>query len=384
MASCISWIWMAVASAALLASPRLAILAHRSHSAETAATDAPAVASPTDEPAAPPTGAYKPARGPCRVVTIDDYRLADSERGRPTPLRLRFPVATAAEPGPFPLVVFSHGMGGSSDAFGELSAYWARHGYIVVHPTHSDSLKLRRERGDRISNVRDALAGSVKKVDVFDRRADVLLVLDRLDELERAMAAAAGDGQTAPRVDRKRLAMAGHSAGALTTQMMAGLRFIRPGLGLLPGSRRGVSYGDERFSAFIVISGQGTKRAGITKDSWKGFDRPTLVIAGSADVSAVGNETPASRRHPFEYAPPGDKYLIFIDGATHGSYAGGRTSRLIGETPPAHIDYITSVTRFGTLAFLDAYLRHDAVAREYLASEALARVPGGKTEISRK
>jgi hypothetical protein len=111
-----------------------------------------------------------------------------------------------------------------------------------------------------------------------------------------------------------------------------------------------------------------------------------LVITGSKDVAAIGSETPASRREPYEKAKPGDKYLVFIEGATHSSYQGkGPGLRLDREQPPdAELKMITEVTAAATLAFLDLYLKDDAAARAYLQSEALAAFSGGKATLERK
>ena len=48
-------------------------------------------------------------------------------------------------PGPHPLIVFSHGFGGSSRGYVGLSSYWASHGYVVIAPSHADSVQLRKE-----------------------------------------------------------------------------------------------------------------------------------------------------------------------------------------------------------------------------------------------
>lgn len=331
------------------------------------------------------TGAYKAERGPRRVGVVEDFQLTASDREYPLPVLIRYPHPTSDAAGPFPLVVFSHGAGGSSDAFPELSEHWASHGYIVIHPTHSDSIKLRRQRGESFQNFRDDLGRIVRNVKLLERRNDVVLILDSLDAIEQAIADDVGgagkrrrksSARTAIQIDRNRIAMAGHSAGAMTTQALAGIKFNR--------ASRSYSFGDERIGAFIVISGQGATRRAFDKTSWSEISEPMFVITGSEDVVGVSDETPQSRRHPYEHAPPGDKYLLFIDGATHSSYAGKRTTRIVGEMPPRNIDYITDVVAFGTLAFLDAHIKNDPAARRFLKSDAITRYPGGQAEYLSK
>lgn len=134
-----------------------------------------------------------------------------------------------------------------------------------------------------------------------------------------------------------------------------------------------------------MISGQGTNRHTITQDSWRSVARPWLVITGSKDVSRASDETPESRHHPYEYAPEdGTKYLLFIDGATHSSYQGKGPGRLLDGAAPDNIDWIAQTTDLSVLAFLNAYLKGSAEAREWLDSGAIAGAEGGTVEFQHK
>ena len=318
---------------------------------------------------AAPAATYKKQAGPFEVAMADSS-LKDARRGTALAIRIHSP-RPASSAGPVPLVVFSHGAGGSSDAFPELCRHWASHGYIVVNPTHGDSIKQRKERGEQFDPAKGSIAQQVVgRVNLLDRRADVQLILDSVEQIEK---------ETGLRIDREHIAMAGHSAGALTTQTLAGVKYY------LPRGNRGMSLAEPRLKAFIVISGQGLSMPSLREDSWKEIKAPMLVIAGSEDRSVVrGDENPEGRRHPYEHASPGGKYLVFIEGATHGSYAGKDIVRILNEKPPKNIPYITDVVAFSTVAFLDAHLRGDEAARTYLESDAIARYPGGKTEYQHK
>ncbi|MBK7404182.1 MAG: hypothetical protein IPJ41_06005 [Phycisphaerales bacterium] len=298
----------------------------------------------------------------------------DGRRDKDLAVRIRYPEATAGRPGPFPLVVFSHGAGGSCDAFASLSETLASHGYVVIHPTHSDSVSLtpkseRRSRGAEL--LRDPKT-ILRDVNLPDRVADVRFILDNLDEIETRL-------DEAHLIDRDRMAMAGHSAGAMTTQALGGLRFYAGRRAL------GDALHEPRFSAFAVISGQGVNGRAVTEDSWAEIRSPWLVITGSKDVSAVSDETPESRRDPFEYAPAdGTKYLLFIDGATHSSYQGkGPGPRLDGRAP-ANVDWIGATTNAAVLEFFDAYVRGDEAARAKLDDAEFADPEGGRLEFRHK
>ncbi len=318
---------------------------------------------------------YRLEPGPSPVNTIDRLTLRDQARKKDLYCAVRYP--KDAE-GALPLVVFSHGAGGDSRAFGDLSAHWASWGYVVVHPTHSDSVRLRKEQGEDISNLRKEMRTIVSKVDLPDRVADIRFILESIAEIEQA---------TGVRIDRERIGMAGHSAGALTTQVISGVkvraarRFGGEGTFLSVNSA-----GDARIKAAVVISGQGPGRL-LTEDSWKDLTLPMLVITGSKDTSMVTEETPESRRKPYELARPGDKYLLWIEGATHSSFGGGQSAAVraaLGEAEPENIEMIVDSTTSATTAFLDAYLRHNVDAKTYLVRDELEEFTEGKATLVHK
>src|SRR3978361_1130581 len=60
----------------------------------------------------------------------------------PTPVRgvdLEVRVSAPTSGRDLPVVLFSHGFGASSRAYGPLVDFWAAHGFVVVQPTHLDS-----------------------------------------------------------------------------------------------------------------------------------------------------------------------------------------------------------------------------------------------------
>jgi hypothetical protein len=152
------------------------------------------------------------------------------------------------------------------------------------------------------------------------------------------------------------------------------------------------SVGDARVKAGIIISGGGLNHRMLTKESWDELAVPILTITGSNDVAAVGNETPESRRHSFEHSrgqgkggPPA--YLLWIDGATHSSYA-GKAGRRVGDAGPSDgLDLVMTVkaTTATTQAFLDAFVRSNPEARAYLDDpERTGALTDGKAELRAK
>jgi predicted dienelactone hydrolase len=306
-------------------------------------------------------------------VVMHRATLTDIARDKQLQLVIRFPTRSvdAASPSassqtdtgvtqPAPalaLIIFSHGMGGDREAFAKLSEHWASHNFIVVHVTHSDSIKLRREQGEKVtlSSARD-----VRSVDPADRLADVVYLASNPKEVEALISAAlpASPNAIAPTIDMQHIFIAGHSAGALTTMLAINVKARMR----IDGARARdmlarTERGSDIFKAGIVISGQGTTNRMLGEDSWNALRVPMLVLAGSKDVANVGNETPESRRHPFEKsrgqaAGGPSALLLWIEGATHGSYQGKDLTTLLKEDIEVDVNMVTAATRASTLAFL--------------------------------
>lgn len=363
-------------SCRLLITLSLCISAHATAHAQSASVPAPA--------ATPVTTRWQAPKGPFQVATIDLHTFRDEARKKDLECTIRFPIlskADQAQHASFPLIIFSHGMGGSRTAFADLSEFWASHGYIVIHPTHSDSVELQKRANPDsprsfLTNPRDY----TKRVEPADRLADVKFVLDNLDAIEASdPRLRSGDRGL---INRDKIATAGHSAGAMTTQLAIGTR-VRGVRGLSQGEtlrqRMQVrSVGDDRIDVGLIISGQGTTSRMFTDESWLKVPVPTLTITGSNDTSRASDETPQSRRHPFEKSPGEAKggqpaYLLWLEGASHGSYQGKGLTALLGEGDVPNLDTIVRATRVVTLAMLDAHLKDDKQAKSLLEDPAAAK-----------
>lgn len=353
---------------------------------------------------------YHLEAGPWKTGVVERLVLKDAVRSKDLIVTVRFPIArTTSKQAPkddpaataekFPMVIFSHGLGGAGKStFVELANHWASHGYVVVLPTHSDSIALRREEGKEVIDPRKpaAKAQALATVDLRDRVADVKFILDSISTIETSIPewsvapaprrggasktydAKAAKAESLHHIDTDRLAIAGHSAGAYTAQLAIGVK-VR---GYRVTGKRGLGLnevGDPRLKAALIISGQGTTSAAFTKDSWKDLTRPILVLSGSKDTTQLTAETPESRCHPYDYAKsrkdggPG-AYLLFLEGATHGSYQGKGLTDFLNEKTETPIKTITDATASATLAFLDAWIKGDADAKKALESDTTKRI----------
>ena len=313
-------------------------------------------ASETDSDIEEPRSRYSADSGSIPVGAIPEAMLRDRERQRDVGLSIDYPTSA----GPHPLIIFSHGFGGSGRGYVGLSSHWASNGYVVIKPTHVDNTRL----------------ADITAANFADRVADVKFVIDSIPALEQKYPELKG------KIDTTRIGVGGHSLGALTAMLIAGTRTF-------PGAR---SYADPRVKAVVAMSPQGPRESwGLTKESWAEVRTPVMFMTGDRDQGIDESETPEWRREAFELSAPGDKWLVFISGAGHLAFTGrlgvmpeegqrpatmpdpndpyGTNRQDARRGRPAYSDPVRAVSgtiKALSLAFWDAYLRGDAAGKEQL------------------
>jgi predicted dienelactone hydrolase len=288
------------------------------------------------------------------AVRAIDGEWTDARRGRTLPVRLRVPQSGEDT---VPVILFSHGLGGSREGGGLWGEHWASHGYLVVHLQHpgSDRDLWRSQAGDPAAAAR-ALRGGANAGQLLARVQDVRFVLDEI-----ARRKARGDPDLR-RADLSRVGLSGHSFGAQTTLALVGQRFVLPGGGE-PLLR------DPRIVAAIAFSPTSRERAGDLATQFGSIRPPVLLLTGTRDGDVIGDgTTPAARARVFDYLPPPDKYLAVFEGGDHGVFGG---HALLRATSPRDVD-IQSGVKALSLAFWDAHLRGDAPSAAWLGNGGAA------------
>ncbi len=305
---------------------------------------------------------YDPDRTLYEFRQFDEV-WTDEARARAVPVRVVHPDGA----GPFPVVIVSHGLGGSRESYAYLGKHLAARGYVCVHLQHagSDAEVWRgkshpfQELGRAARDMRAALA----------RPADVRFAIDRLTALAQA------DGPLKGKLDLARIGVAGHSYGAWTALSVAGEVFENP----LDGKE--VSLADERVRAAVAMSAPVSARTRRMLDrAFAKITIPVLHLTGTKDESPLGETRAVDRRAPFDHSPRSDRILITFQGADHFVFS-GRLWRM--KRAGARDEHFQKLTRAACAAFFDATLRNDAAAGEYLWGDGLSARVGADGVVER-
>ena len=270
-----------------------------------------------------------------------DLTVRDAARDRDIPIRVYLP----AEKGPEPVILFSHGLGGSRSGSAFLGEHWAERGYVAVflqHPGSDDSLWRGKPLAERMRAMNRAAS-----LENFNLRVqDVPAVLDQLERWN-----ADRSSVLAGRLDLGRIGMSGHSFGAVTTEAVSGET--------LPGV--GQRYTDSRINAAIAFSPSPPK-AGRVESAFGSVRIPWMLMTGTKDVAPIGDVDVASRLKVYPALRGAPRYEVVLDKAEHSVF----TDRpLPGDREPRNPNHHRVILALST-AFWDAYLRGDAVARAWL------------------
>jgi predicted dienelactone hydrolase len=307
---------------------------------------------------------YELADGPHAVTEVPDVVLHDVKRSRDLHLRIFYPT----EAGPFPVIVFSHGAGGSQSCCDSLTRHWATYGYVTLQPTHEDSVSLRRNGDEDDAKSLAAVRDALKNPEVWKSRPeDISFVLDSFAALQNHVPALAG------KLDASHIGVGGHSMGAFAADAIAGAMVDLP-------DRPGTSFADPRVGAILLLSPQGPGEFGLNDHPWDRVALPLLSMTGSLDRAANG-EGPEWKKIPFDRSQAGDKYHVFIEGANHMSFI---SARPLAPARAPQAEIILGYANSAALAFWDAYLKADTGAKSYLNSDALPQFSAGAVKLYRR
>jgi dienelactone hydrolase len=293
---------------------------------------------------------------PATVLSAKPVILPVPGRGEDLQVRVSAPM-TGRD---LPVIVFSHGFGMSMDGYAPLADHWAAQGFVVLQPTHLDSRTLGLP-------PEDPRTPHIWRI----RIEDLKHVMDGLDTLEAALPGLSG------RLDRDRIAVAGHSWGAQSASTLLGARILDADG--VPGE----DLSDPRVKAGVLLALTGlgddltpfaAEHFPFMKPYFGDMTTPALIVAGDHDQSALSTRGPDWFTDPYVHSS-GSKSLLTLFGGEHslGGVSGYEAAETTDEDP-ARVALIQRLTT----AFLRSALHPEDTGWKAALEEDLG--PQGKLE----
>jgi pimeloyl-ACP methyl ester carboxylesterase len=273
-----------------------------------------------------------------RRYEVLDLDWADVARQRPVPVRLYLPAEAEGAGGRVPLVVFSHGIGGSRRGYSYLGQHFARHGVASLHLQHVGS--DRTLWSGSVFSLVGRLQSAAQDAEAIARAQDLRFALDTL---------LAGD--LAPRIDAARIVAAGHSYGANTTLLVAGARVPREG--------REIVLRDERVRAAIAISAPPFYGESEPRRVLSAITVPSLHVTATDDVIRIPGYFSGSDDRVAVYEATGSerKWLAVFEGGSHSMFTDRAGTGGVALNPQ-----VKAATQALTLAFVRTVFDGDSRA----------------------
>lgn len=278
----------------------------------------------------------------------------DKSRGRALPIKIYMPTGAAAK-FPAPVLIFSHGLGGSRDNSSYLGEYLAGRGYVCVFVQHpgSDANVWRPVATEGRAAILAALRPAANAENLRARVGDITFVLDELEKRN------VSDPLLGAKLNLSAIALSGHSFGAGTTLAVSGQNYI---VGL-----RTINLKDPRIKAAVYLSPPANLRNSTAEEVFGSIQIPGLLMTGTKDVSPIGSTSAEERVIPFQGIRAPGQYLVNFEGGDHMIFSGHSTPQR-AQSDENFQRMINKVTG----AFLDAYLKGDASQKAWLKNDCAA------------
>ena len=304
--------------------------------------------------------AYDPLKIPDVKIISRTFDVKDVKRERTLPVRVYLPESTKAAP----VILFSHGLGGSRDNNPYLGDHWAKRGYVVVfvqHPGSDESVWKNAPMAERMGSMKKAASLE----NYLARAKDIPAVIDALT---------IWNGETGHalkgRFDLDHIGMSGHSFGAQTTQAVSGQS----------PARGRISFLEPRIDASVMMS-PSPPALGDPAAAFASIRIPCLLMTGTLDNSPIGNSTAEDRLKVFPHLQQAAAWQVVFDKATHMAFSERELTGQSIKDPRYHRAILALTT-----AFWDAELKRDATAKAWLNGKGAKSVlvPEDKWEMNRK
>ncbi len=311
--------------------------------------------------------AYEPP-APSHPVEMLRVEWHDAARDRSVPAKIYFPKDA---PAPCPVILFSHGLGGSREGYQYLGEQWAGCGYVSVHLQHLGSDDAVWKKAPQEQRMPALGAAAKTLANALNRPRDVSFALDELTRLN-----ADSSSPLHGKLDLAHVGAGGHSFGGYTVMAIAGQAL---------GPQRSTELADPRIKSIVAMSAPVPPRDASPQGAeaaYPGIKTPVFHLTGTLDDSPVGETKAADRRVPFDHMKSAETCLLILNGGDHMVFSGSAALR---RGPREKDPVFLSLIRASTTAWWDATLRDDAAAKEWLFGGAFKAKVGseGTFEVKR-
>lgn len=281
------------------------------------------------------------------TVEVEQFKTVwhDSTRDRDVPVKIFYP-RTA---GPFPLIILSHGLGGSRDGLDYLGRYWAGHGYVCAQIQHlgtDESVWKGAQTQQQAETAMKQAAGNLNNI--LNRPRDVSFAIDQTLKLNTDE-----NSELNGKINADAIGVAGHSLGGLTALFSAGQRAMGGGLS--------VDLSDPRIKASVTMSAPLNPNAPLAQQ-FAEYKLPNFYLVGANDKAVLG--ATIAQRQVYDAIDAPQQYLLILAGADHMTFAGQR----LGDDLPRDLRDHT-LTQEATLAFWEAELKESGAAQSWLQDD---------------
>ncbi|MGZ4970672.1 MAG: hypothetical protein ACXV8O_04605 [Methylobacter sp.] len=272
-------------------------------------------------------GGYSPSRD----YQIDSVRETWRHDGQAVEVSMLAPKI----PGVYPLIIYLPGLGETADGGRFWRETWAKAGYAVfsvqsaeissalkeLMPMHSkpDEDKPSDDEDEPEDNDKSRPPKAVRNNELhyighqYFSEASLKKRINHVLWAYAQLKLRAKSGEALFKsADVSKVIIAGYDIGAQTTEEMIGEKFGAD----FPQAQ------DFRPIAAMLFSPSVDMALGNLTNRYKNIAMPLLVVTGSEDDDPYGISSPYVRTAIWEYAPPGNKYLLVLNKGSHQLLAG--------------------------------------------------------------
>lgn len=291
-----------------------------------------------------------PDHAPHKVLIIRDKLIDTARDDRVVKIKAYYPVNHSMTN--LPVIIWSHGLGGSVDGASFLSRFLAAQGFIIIHVQHhgTDSSLWEGKDGHPWDIIRGL---TISREATLNRYADIPFLLAQLPVWFEA------HPEINEHADLSTLGMSGHSFGALTTQVMAGMKF--------PDENNILkSFKQNQFKAGILYSPGSVEHLGdfIPADVYPSIDIPLMHMTGTDDGSPLSDEGYEIRLAVYDHSGDIEKHMLILKDGDHMVYNGSRGK--LGQNP--NREKHEAIIKITALVYWEAMLKDNSAAYEWLTN----------------